>query len=191
MPAEKSLAAGDQLDASTWETFVQRLRHDCRGEGVNEHCTADAVFVVESRRIIYGIDPAYTDDLVITCDDCEWFSPQEYWDDADEELQAKLNEEAQENWCLNFLDMPLRDQYDALDELDNHTVTGWVERWETVNFHFTKDAAEAFIRRKKHDYPKGLRVCVEAQTYCWEYNAIKEAIMDGRLILAPAQAAAA
>ncbi|MNN59485.1 hypothetical protein D3C81_1746030 [compost metagenome] len=60
-----------------------------------------------------------------------------------------------------------------------------------MSAHFTKDAAEAFIRRKKHDYRHGMRVYVESQYYAWEFNVIKNAILDGRLILAPAQAAAA
>ena len=30
---------------------------------------------------------------------------------------------------------------------------------------------------------EGLRISVDAQLYCWEWNAIKAAIMDGRLRL--------
>ena len=51
--------------------------------------------------------------------------------------------------------------------------------------HFTQEAADAFIARKKHDFPDGLRVYVDAQTYCWEFNAIKEAILSGRIVFQP------
>ncbi len=47
------------------------------------------------------------------------------------------------------------------------------------------DAAEAFIKRKKHDYRKGLRVYVDASTYSWELNTIKAAILSGRIGFLP------
>lgn len=178
------LARGDELNAETWADFVGRLHHDCVGKGVRDHCTADAIFIVEQRQIIYGLDTDYTDQRVVICDDSEWFSPQEYWDDLDEEERAALNRKMQEHADCQFMKANKDDQWEVLGELEDHTVTGWDDRWEYVNSHFTKDAAEAFIRRKKHDYPKGLRVCVDAQSYCWEFNAIKEAILKGRLVLA-------
>lgn len=61
-------------------------------------------------------------------------------------------------------------QWHILGQRENHTVTGWDERWECVNAHFTKDAAEAFIKRKKHDYGKGMRVYVNSQYYAWEFE---------------------
>lgn len=187
---KQSLARGAELSAETWGDFVDRLRHDCVGAGVREHCTADAIFIVEARRLIYGIDLDYSDKLVVLCtaDEAEWFSPKEYWDDCDEEQQEKLNEAAQESGECDFLDLGEDDQWELLGELEEHTVTGWDERWEYVNSHFTRDAADAFIQRKKHDYRKGLRVYVDAQSYCWEYNAIKEAILQGRLVLAGGEA---
>ena len=57
-----------------------------------------------------------------------------------------------------------------------------------MNSHFTKDAAEAFIRRKKHDYGE-MRVYVESQYYAWEFEAIKAAILDGTLTYTPKVAA--
>ncbi|MNN73478.1 hypothetical protein D3C81_1895980 [compost metagenome] len=53
-----------------------------------------------------------------------------------------------------------------------------------MNSHFTKDAAEAFIRRKKHDYGE-MRVYVESQYYALEFEAIKSAILDGTLTYTP------
>ena len=74
-------------------------------------------------------------------------------------------------------------QFDILDNLEYHRVVGRSESWEYVCAHFTKDAADAFIKRKSHDYRDGLRVYVDSQYYSWEFNAIKNAIMDGRLVL--------
>ena len=184
MSNEQSIASGRELNAQTWTDFVDRLRHDCVGEGVNDHCTADAIFIVKARRLVYGIDMDYAENRVVYCDDCEWFSPQEYWGDCDEHQRSLLNQMAQESGECDFLDLDEGDQWDTLGDLEDHHVVGYAERWEYVNSHLTKDAAEAFIRRKKHDYPKGLRVYVDAQSYCWEYNTIKEAIMSGRLVFA-------
>lgn len=176
-----SLAHGAPLSTESWADFVARLRHDCVGEGVHDHCTADAIFKVESRHLIYGIDKDYTDKLAVIFDGSVWFSPQEYWDDLDEEGQAALNRVAQRWSECDFLDRDEDDQWEQLGELDEHQVTGWDESWEYVCSHFTKDAAEAFIERKRHDYRKGIRVYVDAQTHCWEYNTIKEGILQGRI----------
>jgi len=176
-----SLAHGAPLSSASWADFVARLRHDCVGKGVHDHCTADAIFKVEARVIIYGIDRDYTDKQAVICDDSTWFSPQEYWDDLDDEQQSRLNQVVQQSNECDFLELDERDQWDLLDEIDDHSVVGWDEKWEYVNSHFTKEAAEAFIERKRHDYRKGIRVYVDAQTYCWEYNTIKEAILQGRI----------
>lgn len=176
-----SLAHGAPLSHESWADFVARLRHDCVGEGVRSHCTADAIFKVESRERIYGIDKDYTDKLAVIFDDSVWFSPQEYWDDLDEEGRAELNKVAQHWSECDFLERDEDDQWEQLGDLDDHRVTGWNESWEYVCSHFTKDAAEAFIERKRHDYRKGIRVYVDAQTHCWEYNTIKEGILQGRI----------
>lgn len=179
-----SLAKGAALTPETWEDFTRRLVHHCRGEGVNEHYTADAVFLVQAKKIRSGLDRAFTDKVVAIDHSCESSheSPQKFWEAAGKDIKAKLTEEAQNQGEDSFLELPVYAQWDLLDELDSVTVTGWEEDWETLNFHFTKEAADAFIRRKKHDYPEGMRVYVDAQLYCWEFNTIKEAIMTGKLV---------
>jgi hypothetical protein len=121
-------------------------------------------------------------------EDRSWFSPKEYWDDLDDEERAELDEALQADRECGFMDLDEDDQWEYLSERDSHTVTGWNERWEIVNSHFTKDAAEAFIRRKKHDYGE-VKVYVESQYYAWEFEAIKEAILDGTLTYTPKVAA--
>ena len=178
---KQTLATGADLTPALFEDFRQRLIHHCRGEGVADHCTADAIFIVRARRLVYGFGPDYIDNRVVIHGDRKHFSPQEYWDDLNEEERAELDEAAREYSCFDFLELYEDDQWEFLGELEDHTVTGWDSRWEYVNVHFTREAAEAFIQRKAHDYPLGLRIYVDAQLYCWEWNTIKAAIMDGRL----------
>jgi hypothetical protein len=184
-----SLATGAALTPATWADFVARLQHDCVGEGVADHCTRDALFVVQARRVISGFDTDYTDQLLVYCDDLSWYSPQEYWDGGDEDERAALNVAAQAEYGNDFLALYVPEQWEILGALPDHQVTGWHEEWEYVNSHLTKDAAEAFIKRKKHDYPKGIRVYVESQYYAWEFNAIKEAILSGKLVYSEATGA--
>lgn len=186
-----SLATGDNLTPGSWADFVARLRHDCVGKGVEDHYTADAIFIVQARRRIYGIDSDYTDTQCVVFDGTCWHSPEEYWGDLEDDEKRELDEKADDEFGSAFLSLDERDQWRCLAELPEHTVTGWDETWEYVNSHFTKDAAEAFIRRKKHDYRDGLRVYVDAQIHCWEYNTIKAAILDGRIgpITTPASVA--
>lgn len=179
-----TLAQGAALTPETFADFVTRLKHHCQGEGVSDHCTADAIFNVQARRIIFGIDRDYTDQVAIYHEERYWFSTQAYWDDCCEEEQAALNDAAQSYDEAGFLALDEDDRLEIIAKLDGHYVSGWDEKWETINAHYTKEAAEAFIARKKHDYRDGLRVYVNAQIYCWEWNAIKAALMDGRLVLA-------
>ncbi|MCK8685310.1 hypothetical protein [Pseudomonas umsongensis] len=191
-PAEPapSLATGHELNAATWADFVQRLRYDCNEAGVKWHHTAAALFTVQTKRIEYGFEPDYAEGLVVCLEDQTWFSPKEYWDDLDDDERGEMDAKVMADQECGFLDLDEDDQWDILRELDNHTVTGWNHRWEIVNIHFTKDAAEAFIRRKKHDYGE-MKVYVESQYYAWEFEAIKAAILDGTLIYTPTPVASA
>jgi hypothetical protein len=177
-----TLATGSELNAETFNDFVQRLGHHVRGEGVNWHHTADALFTVQAKRYVYGIDRDYTDKVAVCIEDCSYFSLAEYWRDASDEDRAELDKMGQGMHEKPFLELDANDQWDLLADMDDHTVTGYDERWEYVNSHFTKEGAEAFIKRKKHDYPDGLRVYVEAQVYCWEFNAIISGLLDGRIV---------
>jgi hypothetical protein len=189
-PAEPlpSLATGADLDAATWTDFLERLRYDCNGAGVKWHKTVAALFTVQTKQIDYGFEPDYAEGLVVCREDCSWFSPEEYLEDCDEEDQAALNAKVQEDNECDFMELDTDDQWELLGELDDHTVTGWNKRREIVNSHFTKDAAEAFISRKKHDYGE-MRVYVKSQYYAWEFEAIKAAILDGTLTYTPKEAA--
>ncbi|MGB9088389.1 MAG: hypothetical protein WCC29_02235 [Pseudomonas farsensis] len=179
--ASPSLATGHPIAADTWQDFVTRLRHHCNGQGVKWHHTACALFTVQQKRIDYGYEADYAEGLAVCLEDNRWFHPEEYWADLDED---ELNRVAQARSECDFLELDTDDQWEVLGELDDHTVTGWNKRWEIVNSHFTKEAAEAFIRRKQHDYPE-LRVYVESQYYAWEFEAIKAAIIDGTLAYQP------
>ena len=165
----ESLATGAALTPETFDDFIARLRHHCTGQGVADHCTADALFVVQARRIVTGIDPDYTEQRVAIVEDCMYFSPLDFF-----KAEGQIDD-------AHYL--PVDDQWEAIRCADGVTVTGFHETWEYVNCHFTKEAAEAFIKRKSHDYPHGLRLFVDSQIYAWEFNAIKNALISGELIL--------
>lgn len=151
-----SLATGQPLTQESWEDFVKRLRHDCVGEGANDHCTAEAIFTVQELRRTYGFTEGYASDFVYVREDGE----EGEWDTWKEFLEA------------NVMDVYGKKVY-------------YQEHWEYVNTHFTKEAAQAFIDRKKHDY-RALRIYVEAQVHCWEYNTIKQGILNGTIVFTDA-----
>ena len=184
MTQATSLAQGAALTPETWGDFVERLHHDCVGEGVRDHYTADAVFLVQ-KRVWQTVPEEISDILRVHTDGYDEPLSEFIADLEPEELKA-LDKEVDGS----FADADAYEQKNALAKLHpDSTLYHAFEDWETVNQHFTKDAAEAFIRRKKHDYRHGLRVYVDASTYSWELNTIKAAILSGRIGLLPEQAA--
>lgn len=185
-----SIADGAKLTQETFADFIKRLKYHHRGEGVSRHCTADPIFMVQQQATIYGLDDEYSEAKIVHFDDCEWSSPQEYWDDLDAEGQEDLNNFCRGACDTDFTELDEEAQWEVLADLDGHTVCGIKKVWHYVNAHFTREAAEAFIRRKQHDYPP-LRVYVESMCYGWEYQEIIAALCDGRLVLAESKGGAA
>ena len=183
--SEKTLATGAMLDAATWADFVTRLRHHSVGEGVREHYTSNALFVVQRLTYTYGIERDYHPERVTICDDCVWVNPQHYWDDTDQDRRDKLDATSMKEHGLVFMAVDTDRQFDMLDELPDHRVVGRSERWDFVSAHLTREAADAFIQRKWHDYRYGLRVYVAAQRYAWEFEAIKAGILNGSITFNP------
>lgn len=183
MSETATLAKGAALSPDTWADFVARLHHDCVGEGVNEHYTADAVFLVQ-KRVWQTVPEDISDILRVHTDGYD-----EPLDEFIEDLEPEELEALDKEVDGSFADAGAYEQKEALAKLHpDSTLYHAYEDWETVNQHFTKAAAEAFIARKKHDYRHGLRVYVDASTYSWELNTIKAAILDGRIGLLPAAA---
>lgn len=145
-----------ELTKETFDDFISRLKYHHRGEGVNDHCTRDPLFIVEKRERVTGFDSDY-------CDDYIWINFDNDHAEADTRTTKRL---------------------DALDDAGRETGAWkkvyYVDRWEYVSAHLTKEAAEAFIARKKHDYDQ-LRVYVDCQFYCWEFNAIVNGLLDGKI----------
>ncbi|MBB3320957.1 hypothetical protein [Atlantibacter sp. RC6] len=185
-----TLANGAKLTPQTFDDFISRLKYHHLGDGVNWHHTADPIFMVQQQSKIYGLDDEYCESKIVHFDGCEWDSPQAYWEDADEDERSELNSQAQSLCEHDFLDCEEDEQWQVLADLDDHTVCGIKKEWRHVNAHLTREAAEAFIRRKQHDYPP-LRVYVESMCYGWEYQEIIAALCDGRLVLAESKGGAA
>lgn len=184
MSDKPTLARGAELTADTWADFVARLHHDCVGEGVRDHYTADAVFLVQKR--VWQTVPEEISDILRVHTDGYDEPLGEFIDGLEPEELEVLDKEV----GGSFADADAYEQKEVLAKLHpDSTLYHAIEDWETVNQHFTKVAAEAFIARKKHDYRDGLRVYVDASTYSWELNTIKAAILSGRIGFLPEPAA--
>lgn len=179
-----SILNGEKLTAQSFDDFITRLKHDCKGAGVDKHWTADAIFLVQRKERKWGLSSEYSDKrcIVDSANARDWASPKEYWADCCNEERVSLNILAMERAECGYLEIEEEDQWDlfADGEIEDCSVVYYEDHWVTVNSHFTNDAAEAFIARKGHDYNE-LRVYVDAQSYCSEYNTIKQALMDGSI----------
>lgn len=164
-----------ELTKEAFEDFISRLKFHNQGKGVDSHCTANPLFIVQSRKRVVGIDLQY--------------DPSTLWTDVEEEVseyetyeelrQAVLEYEEEYECNVDQWDFDHDDKIFCNGEVAFQKV-GYCDTWEFVTAHFTKEAAEAFISRKKHDY-RELRVYVEAQVHCWEWNAIVKGLLNGKI----------
>jgi hypothetical protein len=179
--SKETLYNGSKLTHSTFNDFVTRLKFHCRGEGVSNHHTAEALFIVQTKRMVTGLMSDFTDNKCIhDGEDSETFY-------SLESFIENLDDDTLKHYELNdyecpFLEMSESDQWDALENISQLTISGFDTSWEYVNCHLTKEAAQRFIERKQHDHME-LRIYVDSQYWAWEFNTIKNAILDGRLVL--------
>lgn len=180
-----SLATGSPLTQQTWDDFVERLRYHVDGEGVNEHCTAFPVFVVKNKEMFLARE-SNGDDIYLHEKKGElWQSCTEYYNSLDEEQRYKVDDEIEniafETFSVSSLSK--EEMEDLLCEVFHYELiaVGREYRYIPISFHFTREAAEAFIRRKAHDYDE-LSITVESSLHCWEFNTIREAILKGKLV---------
>ncbi|WP_027697209.1 hypothetical protein [Vibrio litoralis] len=94
--------------------------------------------------------------------------------------------ESHEKWCMEWCDEEAGIEFSGnsfiADFNDNYDCHGWMDLPEgikklhmqeievTVNSHFTEAAAQAFIDRKQHDYPK---LYIYAISMCFCYPMIE------------------
>lgn len=164
-----------ELTREYFDDFVKRLRYHNEGEGVEDHCTAHPIFIVQKKEIISGIDNDFDPSYF-------WVNTDGEGEYTDEEMLERLEEIFDEEETGP-------DEYDLAfdDEITCYSgkrtlfrKVGYIERWEYVCAHFTKEAAEAFIVRKQHDY-RALRVYVDSQYWCPEFITIVKGLLSGKI----------
>jgi hypothetical protein len=116
-------------------------------------CTVHPMFVVQSRRRLYGFDLSYCDT------DQVWFD-QDYNEVTDKEEIAELD-----------------DFEDNLEDTPGFTKTGFMDIWEMVTVCFTRAAAEEYIVANKHRMVEP-RIMIESWYRTPEMIAIREFLMS-------------
>lgn len=173
-----SLTTVPVLDANSWNEFVTRLHHHNTADGRSSHGTNEPLFIVQSKDMICGFEDGFSGERYVYDGESSFASPQEYWDALDAQGKHALNGQSLETEDELFCDLSENTQWDILGESEGLTVSRCRPEWRFISAHLTREAAEAFIARKGHDYNE-LRVYVSSQAYCVEFNSIKKGILDG------------
>ncbi|MES5712049.1 ead/Ea22-like family protein [Acinetobacter baumannii] len=167
----------------TWAEFTQQLKNSWEQDNAG---TDSPIFVVQEKKIVWGLDPASDSVEVINIVDADHESTFKTIDDFFESLKATdkhaLNGFAIEEEDELFLDVKATTQISILSD--------WYDRnihichgkyfWEDVNCHLTRSAADAFIKRKSHDFGE-LRVFVKSLFWCEEFKNLLNAIISGEV----------
>lgn len=171
----KSIATGATLTKETFDEFIQRLKYSYSEKGCC--ATSHPVFQVREKYKEWGIGDDYNNDgWAYILDDCQFFSKSEFIQHLSDNFDLSSEEAGQLNNLLPDDLLEASKKYVEGGFICNYRI---IER--VIGSHFTIEAAEAFIKRKQHDYQK-LFVYVESAYWCWEFKEIVTALLDDRLI---------
>jgi hypothetical protein len=146
------------MNKQEFDDFVARLTAENKGDRVGSHCTAHPLYIVQSLQCEYGVDPDFgTDGFVWVMDGTDY---------TRDELIEAFTQGVDDNEIPDFSDAEK---------------VCYRERWEYVSAHFTREAAVAYIDRKKHDY-RGMRIYVESRVHAHEFNSVVEALISGQIV---------
>ena len=175
-----------ELTKENFDKLIKNLKHwNESDEGRDSHCTANPIFDVQEKVKVYGFDSGYSDafeffnsDLQLSVENIE--SLIEELEDPSE-LFGKIA-------AISIKDFFERNYYEqvlAAKEL-GYEVVHYQEEWKHVNTHLTREAAQAFIKRKQHDHGE-LRIWVSSLYWCWEFNMIIQGLLSGKISLVEPQ----
>lgn len=167
----------------TWAEFTQQLKNSWENDNAG---TDSPIFVVQSKNIVWGLDPA-SDSVEITNivdvdQESKYKSVEEFFDSLKAAEKHDLNGLAIDEEDELFLDVKVSTQINILSEWNERNVYICHGKyyWEDINCHLTRSAAEAFINRKSHDYGE-LRVFVKSLYWCDEFKNLLNAIINGEV----------
>lgn len=169
----------------TWAEFTQQLKKSWEKDNAG---TDSPIFVVQAKNIVWGLDPA-SDSVEITNivdvdQDSKYKSVEEFFESLKATDKHDLNGLAIDEEDELFLDVKASTQFNILTDWNwnghNVHICHGKYFWEDINCHLTRSAAEAFIKRKSHDYGE-LRVFVKSLYWCDEFKNLLNAIISGEV----------
>lgn len=167
---------------SDFDELVDRLKYWNKSEeGRHSHITDSPIFTVQQLVKVYGFDSTYSDDWCLCYDDEVWWNVEEYMYSLDDDRVSKIVNKSGCDNIEQFLDLNGWDQiYELQAETTDLNQVYYKEEWQHVNTHLTKEGAQAFIKRKQHDYGK-LRVYVESLFWCVEFKELIKGLVSGEI----------
>ncbi|MGW8422834.1 hypothetical protein [Comamonas sp. HJ-2] len=174
------LARTGHLTKQNFADFKNRLWESCEGSGVAAHCTANALFLVQRRVTTWGLTEGYAQHWGVVASGKAYDSIAQFYESCDEERRRLLDSSARNLHGKAFIDLDHESAADLLERREVEVV-GYRYSWSFVSAHFTPEAAQLFIDKNKFGFDEPLRVYVFSQAYCEEFNAVKNALMDGRI----------
>ncbi|EOQ73075.1 ead/Ea22-like family protein [Acinetobacter lactucae] len=169
----------------TWAEFTQQLKNSWEKDNAG---TDSPIFVVQAKNIVWGLDPTHDSveitNIVDVDQDSKYKSVEEFFESLKATDKHDLNGLAIDEEDELFLDVKTSTQFNILTDWNwnghNVHICHGKYFWEDVNCHLTRSAAEAFIKRKSHDYGE-LRVFVKSLYWCDEFKNLLNAIISGEV----------
>ncbi|AGM46906.1 hypothetical protein AD45P2_00445 [Alteromonas phage vB_AmaP_AD45-P2] len=182
MKKNKSITRGTSaaLPSFDYAEFLKRLRYHNLGDGTDQHLTANPLFVVKEKVFDWGYDLDFTNKIAVinAVTDHISYSLEQFAQDLTVEQRETLDSLTENE--VPFLQQSTNNQIDILQNSHRYKVTGYTERLEFVNCHFTREAAQQFIDLKRHNYGP-LTIAVTSQKDCAEFNSIIYAMLNNRI----------
>ncbi len=167
----------------TWAEFTQQLKNSWEKDNAG---TDSPIFVVQAKNIVWGLDPTHDSveitNIVDVDQDSKYKSVEEFFESLKATDKHDLNGLAIDEEDELFLDIKASTQINILSDWNERNVYICHGKyfWEDINCHLTRTAADAFIKRKSHDYGE-LRVFVKSLYWCDEFKNLLNAIISGEV----------
>lgn len=140
--------------------------------------TEEIQFLKEMKDRLLTQDNCYTTDPVYVVQEKYKQSVPDYRGEFVEYIETMSGDNCSYDSYEEMVEAFLESGYDKEEQINDsdYFENSYNIDWRNINYHFTREGAEWFIKRKKHDYNE-LRIYVDSLYHCYEMKMLRDILL--------------